>query len=362
MHLAATWSRAPGRPAVAVACVDHALRDGSGLEGEAVVGAASALGLPAVCLRWEGTKPKRGVPAAAREARYALLAGHARSIGASHIVTAHTLDDQAETILMRLAAGSGLSGLAGMREAIERHGLVLSRPLLDVPKAELVALCTAHAWRFFDDPTNHSPVYARSRWRAMGPALAREGLTAHRLVRFARRMRRADLALDHLADDAARSARLPASGLAERFDFGRLAAHSDEILIRVLSKALVGIGGRERPRLDRVEHLAEALLTGFRTGSAVRRTAHGCVVTLGSDGMLSLAPESQRRRGRRLAVHHIVAAAASADQDAPPSLGKPRPASYIGRVDAPARLTEVVEPHSASATISGRPMLCTGPQ
>src|SRR6202034_2898418 len=95
--------------------------------------------LPHRTMRWTGAKPKTGLPAAARATRYRLLAQAARSIGATHILTAHTRDDQAETLLMRLLRGSGIAGLAAMARQSERAGVWLARPFLHVAKSQLVA-------------------------------------------------------------------------------------------------------------------------------------------------------------------------------------------------------------------------------
>jgi len=88
-------------------------------------------------------KPKTGLQEAARTARYRLLSDAARTVGATHVLTAHTRDDQAETILIRLARGSGVSGLAGMYPLsglpVEAgQGLTLVRPLLHIAKARLI--------------------------------------------------------------------------------------------------------------------------------------------------------------------------------------------------------------------------------
>src|SRR6185295_1132572 len=95
--------------------------------------------VPHRTMRWTGAKPSTGLPAAARDARYQLLAKAARASGATHILTAHTRDDQAETLLMRILRGSGIAGLAAMARETEREGVWLTRPLLDVPKSRLVA-------------------------------------------------------------------------------------------------------------------------------------------------------------------------------------------------------------------------------
>ena len=109
--------------------------------------------------RWEGLKPASGVQAQARRARYMLLANEARRLGGATLVTAHTLDDQAETMLMRLAHGSGPSGLAGMRGRSEVNGVPLARPLLGIPKARLVATAEARGLPFMCDPSNGCLLY-----------------------------------------------------------------------------------------------------------------------------------------------------------------------------------------------------------
>ena len=92
--------------------VDHGLRAESAREANDVKRLARKLNVAHCTLRWTGRKPSSGLQAAARQARYRLLAQAAREEGAQHVLTAHTRDDQAETMLMRLARGSGLAGLA----------------------------------------------------------------------------------------------------------------------------------------------------------------------------------------------------------------------------------------------------------
>src|SRR5690242_6972547 len=153
MWLAARWRRGLKRgPRLIAVTVDHGLRKDAAREARDVKRLAHTLGIEHRTLRWQGTKPKTGVQAAAREARYRLLAKAARASGAMHVATAHTRDDQAETLLMRLLRGSGISGLSAMAAETERGGVRLLRPLLEISKAELIATLQAAGIVFADDP------------------------------------------------------------------------------------------------------------------------------------------------------------------------------------------------------------------
>ncbi|MCC8943398.1 tRNA lysidine(34) synthetase TilS, partial [Bradyrhizobium sp. Arg68] len=164
MWLAARWRRALSRgPRLIAVTIDHGLRPEAAREARDVKRLAQSLDLQHHTLRWTGKKPKTGVPAAAREARYRLLTQAARKHGATHILTAHTRDDQAETLLMRMLRGSGIAGLAAMARETERDGVRLARPLLDVSKAQLVATLQRARIGFADDPTNRDPAFTRPR-------------------------------------------------------------------------------------------------------------------------------------------------------------------------------------------------------
>ncbi|MBA4335440.1 MAG: tRNA lysidine(34) synthetase TilS, partial [Methylobacterium sp.] len=192
LALLADWSREPGRPILAAATVDHGLRADSAAEAQGVAALCARLGVAHRILRWEGDKPRSRLQERARAARYGLLAAEAENAGSAVVVTAHTLDDQAETLLMRMARGSGPSGLAGMRGRVVRDGTVLARPLLGVSKARLIATAHARGLAFVEDPSNGDPRFARARWRAVMPLLAAEGLDAERLSLLAGRLARLD--------------------------------------------------------------------------------------------------------------------------------------------------------------------------
>lgn len=299
--LLAAWAQMPGRPSLHAATVDHGLRPESADEAAGVAALCAKLGVGHVTLRWEGLKPASGVQAEARRARYALLANEARRIGGATLVTAHTLDDQAETMLMRLAHGSGPSGLVGMRERSEVNGVALVRPLLGLPKARLIATAEARGLPFVRDPSNSDLRFERVRWREAMPGLAEQGLTAERLGRLAERLARLDEVATRQAFGALDTVTLPdargASGL--RLNFAALVVEPEEIVLRVLALALAKVapGDDGQGRLERLEACAAALTAAARAGLGLRRTLSGCVLSLGRDGILVLQVEPARRRG-----------------------------------------------------------------
>lgn len=305
----AGWlNRAGAGPHVSVATVDHGLRVESAAEAEAVARISAGFGLPHQTLPWHGEKPARGIQEAARAARYRLLADHAAAIGADCIVTAHHSDDQAETVLMRLAAGSGIAGLAAMRPRVAAApGLHLARPFLAFPKARLGATVAAAGLAAVDDPSNRDPAYARGRLRSPGARAAAQalGLTPGRLARLAARAARADEALAVMAQaEAARLVRPLGEGSEmvelspETFDL------PEELMLRVLERAIAeaarGATRRTAPlRLERLEALAASLRRARGASAALRATLAGTLVTLDAAGRVRIGPEAPRRRGRR---------------------------------------------------------------
>ncbi len=196
MWLAARWAQATGWPGnLHVAVVDHGLRPESAAEAAFVVREASKLGLKAHKLKWAGPHPKTGIPAAAREARYKLLFGLARQSRAI-LLTAHTRDDQAETLLMRLARGSGIDGLAAMEAWSTRDGINLIRPLLGISRERLRATLREAGMTWLDDPTNENTAHERVRVRKALDVLEGLGLTRESIALSAHRLGRARSALE----------------------------------------------------------------------------------------------------------------------------------------------------------------------
>lgn len=308
MWLAARWRRALKRgPTLHVVTVDHGLRAAAAQEARMVKKLAGELGLPHRTLRWRGDKPSSGVPAAAREARYALLAKAARGAGATHVFTAHTRDDQAETVLMRLSRGSGLTGLCAMAPQTERDGIMLARPLLEIAKADLVATLDKASIGFAVDPSNSDPRFTRPRLRRLMVELAEEGCDAPNLARLAQRLRRADQALQLMAEGAERFLALTGADRRGGWDAQGFAALPAEIQLRLLLRWLDQVGTEGPAELGKAEALLAELTAAIGAASAavsvagkpaparLRRTLAGALVTL-ERGRLRVEAAPPRRR------------------------------------------------------------------
>jgi len=143
--------------------VDHGLQDASAEVAQAAADRARGLGLdPVVVVRVDvDPASPEGPEGAARTARYAALTAQASALAASAVLLAHTLDDQAETVLLGLARGSGAASLSGMAA---EAGL-FRRPLLGIRRTETRAFCADSRLSFWDDPHNLDPSYARVRVR-----------------------------------------------------------------------------------------------------------------------------------------------------------------------------------------------------
>ena len=301
MWLAVRWRRALSRgPCLIAVTVDHGLRAESAREAREVKRLAQSLDLPHHTLRWTGPKPRTGVPAAAREARYRLLARAARRYGATHILTAHTRDDQAETLLMRMLRGSGIAGLSAMARESERCGIMLTRPLLDVSKAQLIATLKKARVGFADDPTNRDPSFTRPRLRALMPMLAEEGGDARNLARLAARLARANAALEVQVDGAEHHLALnsednPRIG----FDAARFTALPAEIRLRLLKRVIDRTGHEGPAELGKVETLLAALDQALRQREPkLKQTLAGAVISVAS-GRIRIGPAPPRRAPSR---------------------------------------------------------------
>lgn len=292
VRLASAWADRRGGRAVGLT-VDHGLRPESAAEARQVGRWLAAAGIDHHVLRWRRARdgraaPRIGLQAAARDARYRLLGEWCRRRGVFHLLLAHHLDDQAETVLLRLARGSGVDGLAAMsgvttgRPAVA--GVRLLRPLLEVPKARLVATLHRLGQPWIEDPSNRDPAYARTRARAALVRSAAGDVTARRLAATARAMGRARVALgDATTALLVEAAELDPAGHC-RLRPRPLVEAPEEIGLRALARVLVCVGGADyAPRLERLERLYRAIAA---SSLGRGRTLLGCRVVPYRDSLL----------------------------------------------------------------------------
>jgi tRNA(Ile)-lysidine synthase len=270
--------------------VDHGLQDGSAEHTARVVEQMAALGADETAsIRVTVDPGPGGVEAGAREARYAALAQLAEHFGADQVLLGHTLDDQAETVLLGLARGSGGRSIAGMRRGFYvgepgAGGVCFLRPLLDVTRAQTEAACRAEGIDFWQDPHNADPRFLRSRVRhTVLPVLEREvgpGV-AETLARTADQLRRD---MEHLDDLAARAFGELSSGegLGLRVRAGALESSGDAIIDRVLRLAALEAGSPASELFAvHVDALVDVILGHGRRGKQVQLPGH---VTAYRDG------------------------------------------------------------------------------
>lgn len=245
----------PGR--IAALTVDHRLRPAAAAEAATVAACCAARGIPHAGLAWIGDKPAANLQAAAREARYALMAGWCARNGYALLLTAHHADDQAETVLMRLARGSGSAGLAGIRPARALdHGITLVRPLLGRRRAELAAIAAATGWPLADDPSNRNGHYARTAARTL--LAATPWLDIPNMATAAAHLAEAEAALVW-ATDRAWAGRATATATGITLDAAGLPA---ELVRRLVRQALTTLAPASDPRGPDLSRLIARLSAG----------------------------------------------------------------------------------------------------
>ena len=253
-----------GHPvSVGAVVVDHQLQPGSAEVAATTATALRELGLSPVNISNVEVAPTgMGPEAAARDARHAALEAAAREAGATVILLGHTLDDQAEQVLLGLARGSGTRSLAGMRPARGR----LLRPFLGLRRADTLAICDVEALEPWHDPSNADPAFARSRTRVEVLPLLEEKLGPGVAESLARTAAILQLDADYLEDVANDTfARLQEqSGSAISLPEEALRELAPAVRFRVIAKAAAAVGGQQ-PSYRRLL-AAETLLR--RQGSA----------------------------------------------------------------------------------------------
>ena len=272
----------PGR--VEAATVDHALRSESRAEAECVGGLCASLGVPhsILTVSWDRI-PTSAIQERARAERYLLLGEWARERSLDAILTAHHVDDQAETFLMRRARGAGATGLSAMRSVTRLEGdLRLVRPLLGWRRSELEAIVAAAGAAPVHDPSNEDEQFERVRIRK---ALAEAAwLDPGAVAASAAHLSEADAALDWAADIEWRRAVVQGPGELVY----RAADAPGEIRRRIVRRAILSLASenaRSELRGREIDRVMDSLAMGRRT------TLRGVLCTGGSEWAFSRAPE-----------------------------------------------------------------------
>lgn len=276
LHLMAEIGRDRGFEVAAVT-VDHGLRPEAKDEARSVGHVCEKLGIRHRILQWEGWDGTGNLQARARRARYALITDWARRTGTDWVALGHTIDDQAETVLMRLARRAGVDGLSAMSDRVERDGLTLIRPLLRLDRETLRAYLRDRGADWCEDPSNHDDSFERVRARRAMTTLSDLGIDADVLSDVATNARQSKWALDHyayLAADDGNAVEVAQGDviLPEGMTPEHMIPH--EVLRRLTNAAILWIGGGDYT--PRAESLTTMVAEMSRTD---RHTLGGCLVT-----------------------------------------------------------------------------------
>lgn len=294
--LADEWARGRAGSVLGL-IVDHGLRAEAAAEARATRELLAQHDIAAEILVWSGSKPRRGIQAAARAARYRLLLDACRRHGILHLLVAHQADDQHETIAMRAARASGEDGLAGMAALVEQRQARVMRPLLGIARDRLTATLLARSVPWVDDPSNDDPRFERVRVRRALPSRPQTVADA------ASRRAKSEAAL------AAAAAKILEFDLAGRVAFGQKAYGrlSSELRLRLLSRLVQSLGGSDHPpRRARLQQAAARLVRGGdrgKSGKAQDFTLLGCRLMLRQEAgsrrtRWIVGPESGRNDGK----------------------------------------------------------------
>jgi len=241
--------------------VDHKLREESAAEAEYVAGLMKKEGIEHHILVWEGEKPKTGIEAAAREARYNLLCGWCKNNKIKYLAVGHHRRDQAETFLLRLQRGSGLSGLCGMLPIFEQNEIFIIRPQLNDDPQELKAYLQQRNIKWVEDPSNQSDDFLRVKVRKFLPELEKKiGISEERLSETANVLQRTRSYFAEEVDKRIRNQVRKWGSSIFSFSSMVFAGWHSEIAYRVLAEILRKVSKKNyAPESDEILHLIKVL-------------------------------------------------------------------------------------------------------
>ena len=276
LRLCHEWTRARNGLVIALT-VNHYLRHESTQEVQKIKQWLMALGIEHTVLVWEGPKPTTAVQEIARKERYRLLIEACKQRRILHLLLGHQREDQAETLLQRLAKGSGMIGLAAMTCIQERDVVRVIRPLLSIPKQRLKATCRVANQRWLEDPSNYSEKFARGRVRQIAQTLSGVGYSSANLARSARRLgrTRAEWEMSMASLSAKIISIYPEGYLSLKIE--ELMTISSEMALFVLERCCSVIGRcLYPPRRHKLERLYRALQEARKKQDSFSYTLAGC--------------------------------------------------------------------------------------
>ena len=285
------WAQAQTyKPHIHVLIVDHNLRAESTREAKEVHARIAAMPhLTPVILNAQLHGQTQKIQETARHARYELMAIYCKEHAIPYLFLGHHRNDQAETVLFRLAKGSGLDGLSGMRARQNyNHELTLLRPFLNLDKSDLHAFCDAHTVDYVLDPSNQNPKFARIRLRQAQESLEQEGLSAKRISTLAMRMNRAKQALDFIAESNFKENLVRSDSIEIVLKSACVTKTPDEIGLRTVIYVMRRLFCENRtydPRMEKIERLFDDLKKSLeeRAPHFRKRTLGGLIVSVSSD-------------------------------------------------------------------------------
>jgi tRNA(Ile)-lysidine synthase len=279
LHCLTDWGKASG-VGLHTVTVDHGLRQSAAEEIGQVKKLCDSLGISHDVLVWTGWRGDGNLQDAARRARYGLMAQWADKKAICDIALGHTLDDQAETVLMRLARGSGVDGLSGMSASRVAHGVSWLRPLLAIRREDLRSYLRDNEIPWSEDPSNDDTRFARIRTRQALKVLEPLGITPERLADTATRMAAARQVLERATYAAAKEIANVSAG-AVHLRQNPLFQLAAETRRRLIVHSLCWVAGADYPPRRAALKDLEDVMTARKTA-----TLHGCLISVDGDDCL----------------------------------------------------------------------------
>ena len=289
--LAHTWGEQNDVKLTALT-VDHGLRKESAREAAQVKSWLTERGIPHVTLVLDQPFPRYGIQAFARKWRFQLLGDWCRINLVDVVMLAHTIEDQMETICMRILADSGPEGLSGMRRNTVVGGLRILRPLLKISKGRLVATCRTLNQDWVVDPSNQDTTYSRVKIRQLMPYIEKTGLESNKMIRLASAMEKLRNAFDNFsASFIKNNGGILKTGIAwiNVSSFEKMPNKFKELL---LLRLLVTIGGASWPSSKKK---INRLMDSLKKEKVTRSTLGGCVIDKTILGKIWIYREIKRR-------------------------------------------------------------------